>query len=720
MGTIQQSVQITDGMSPAFRAMNNAMLIVINSFERLQNTSHNAIDTSDIEAARNQLSIAGAEFTRIEEQISAATNRQNQFNGSINTGNHSANRLRNTVAGVVGAYAGLQGLRALGGLSDSYTQTNARLQLMNDNLQSVEELQNLIFSSAQRSRGAYLDTANMVAKLGVNAGEAFDSAAQIVAFAEQVNKQFAISGAGAQEASAASLQLTQALASGVLRGDELNSIFEQAPTLIRTIADYMGISVGEIRNLASEGAITADIVKNAMLSAADETNAKFEAMPLTWGNIWTSMTNIAVKASDVVLKKINDVANNEKFSNVVNGIMGSFTVIVNVASGVIGILGAVGEFMYDNWSIIAPLITGVAVALALYTAVLVVHNTVQGISNGLKGLAAIAAVAHGTATAAEMAATTGMTAAQLAFNAALYACPLTWIVIAVIAIIAVIYMVIAVINKAAGTSVSATGFIAGAFATAGAAIYNVLLGIQDIILGVIETAENLFIDLANFLANVFNDPVASVIRLFENLIDAVMNVIQHIASALDKVFGGNLEYQVEVARSNWASKADSMVAKYGNGTYKEAQHVDIYEQLGIDPTRMNYGDAYNAGYNWGANLESKLKDMFSAADLDFNGADLEKYNDILKNVQNAASDTEAIKDNTDTANQKLSSISDSLSLIKNFAEREVINQFTTQSVKVEMNNVNSISSDMDIDGMTDKLLENVIKAANGMAEGVHA
>lgn len=309
-----------------------------------------------IESARNQLNIAGAEFTRIEEQIEAARNGQDQFNNSVKNGAGHASKLKSIITKMVGAYAGFQGAKALIGLSDSYAQTNARLDLMNDGLQSTAELQDMIYNSAQRSRGAYLDTANMVAKLGVNAGDAFDSSAQIVAFAEQVNKQFTISGAGAQEASAASLQLTQALASGVLRGDELNSIFEQAPTLIRSVADYMGVSVGQIRELASEGQVTAEIVKNAMLSSADETNAKFESMPMTWAQIWTRITNIATKASDVILQKINSVANNDKIQNFINGFMGAFSVIVDVAGGAMEVVGAVAGFMYDNWSVIAPII----------------------------------------------------------------------------------------------------------------------------------------------------------------------------------------------------------------------------------------------------------------------------------------------------------------------------------------------------------------------------
>lgn len=213
--------------------------------------------------------------------------------------------------GLVGAYVGLQSVKSFIGLADTMTQTTARLDMMNDGLQSTEELNRMIYESAQRSRGAYQDTADMVAKLGTLAGSAFNNnTADIVAFAEQLNKQIALSGASAETASGAMLQLTQAMASGVLRGDELNSIMEGLPTVAQSIASYMGVSTGQMKELASQGAVTAEVVKNALFEAADETNNKFAQMPMTWSQLFTSFQNTAIMALQPVLSAVNSLANN--------------------------------------------------------------------------------------------------------------------------------------------------------------------------------------------------------------------------------------------------------------------------------------------------------------------------------------------------------------------------------------------------------------------------
>ena len=239
------------------------------------------------------------EATREAERFERATTGMSDGLGSI-TG---------MLKGLAAGYLSFQGLSSLVGLSDTMAQTNARLDMMNDGLQTTAELNQMIYESAQRSRGEYQQTADMVAKLGTLAGDAFNSSAEIVAFVEQINKQMTLAGTSTEGAQAAVLQLTQALSSGALRGEELNSVLEQAPTIAQAIAKYMGVSTGVMREMASEGKITADVVKNALFAAADETNKKFEKMPLTWAQVWTKFKNAALNASRPVLNAINDMAN---------------------------------------------------------------------------------------------------------------------------------------------------------------------------------------------------------------------------------------------------------------------------------------------------------------------------------------------------------------------------------------------------------------------------
>lgn len=301
----------------------------------------------------------------------AGNSARNGANSNRLYGNSAANAARQTsglvseLRGLAGAYLGIQGVRALTGLSDSMTSITARLDMMNDGLQTTEELNRMIYESAQRSRGSYQQTANLVAKLGTLAGDAFSSNQEIIAFAEQLNKQMALSGATTQEAQAAMLQLTQGLASGTLRGEELNSVLEQTPMIAQSIAKYMGVNTGEMRELASEGAITADVVKNAMFAMADEINAKFEQMPMTWGQVWTSMQNTAIQALEPVLDAINWAANNIDtvgpiFVGAAAGVL-FFAAAVSIANG--GLKAMFATIMANP--ILAVIAVGLGIVVAL-------------------------------------------------------------------------------------------------------------------------------------------------------------------------------------------------------------------------------------------------------------------------------------------------------------------------------------------------------------------
>lgn len=442
------------------------------------------------------------------------------------------------------AFIGIQGVRTLTGLSDSMTSIAARLDMMNDGLQTTEELNRMIYESAQRSRGSYQQTANLVAKLGTLAGDAFSSNQEIIAFAEQLNKQMALSGTTTQEAQAAMLQLTQGLASGTLRGEELNSVLEQTPMIAQSIAKYMGVNTGEMRELASEGAITADVVKNAMFAAADEVNAKFEQMPMTWGQVWTSMQNTAIQALQPVLSAVNWLANNLSIIGpIVAGLAASF-VVFQVAA---------------HWTQIA------AAAAGAY------HFVVNLLTIGF-------GVLRGSTAAAS--------AAVMTFNSALFASPITWIIMLVGVLIGLLYAGVAAFNKLTGSSVSATGIITGTLATLAAFVFN----------SVLVPIQRGFASFANFLGNVFDNPVASVKLLFYDMALTVLGFIQNVAQGLESLI--NKIPGVEV---NLTSGVDSLYNKIAQGAqnirsesgWKEYVKAWDYKDL---------ADAFSGGYNWGANL----------------------------------------------------------------------------------------------------------------------
>jgi tape measure domain-containing protein len=301
---------------------------------------------------------------------------------------------------------------------------------MNDGLQTTAELQNMIFAAAQRSRASYQDTANTVTKLGILAGNAFSSNQEMVAFAEQLNKQFVIGGASVQESSAAMYQLSQAMAAGRLQGDEFRSIMENAPMLAQAIATYMGKTTGELREMSSQGLITSDVIKNALFSVAEETEERFNKMPKTIGQIWTSIKNTALKEFQPVLTKINEVVNNPRFNQGMQKITLALVSLAGVALSVFETVGNAAAWVGDNWGVVAPIIMGVVGAYIAY-------NAVALITNGILAAQALVAKVKAAADMMQAGATFTATVAQHGLNAALWACPITWIIALIIALIVV-------------------------------------------------------------------------------------------------------------------------------------------------------------------------------------------------------------------------------------------------------------------------------------------
>ena len=437
-----------------------------------QEDLNRAMERMDVSAANEAYLRLSNTVSNTERYIRDNTDEQGRFNRAIDEGAQGAGDLMNMIKGAVAAYASVQTIGKVMDLSDQLTSTTARINLMNDGLQSTQDLQNMIYLSAERSRGAYQTTADAVSKLGLMAGDAFSSSEEIIAFTEQLNKQFTIAGTETAGIEAAMLQLTQAMGSGVLRGEEYNSILEQAPNIIQAIADYMEVPKGQLKDMAAEGEITAEIVKNAMFAAADETNAKFEAMPKTISQIWTSFQNTALMAFQPVLQRLNDVANSEAFQTFINGAIEALSMVAGIVVEIFNLIASVGAFIGENWSIIQPIIMGIVTALGLYYGAMLLYNAITGIATAITAAKSFAEQVHAASLMMETGATFAATAAQYGFNAALLACPITWIIILIIALIALFYAAVAAVNKFAGTSVSATGIICGVFMVAAAFIGN--------------------------------------------------------------------------------------------------------------------------------------------------------------------------------------------------------------------------------------------------------
>lgn len=680
-----------------------------------QQNLNRAVDNMDVQAANEAYLRLSQTVGNTERYIRDNVDEQGRFNREIEEGTNEANELMQTIKGAVAAYATIQTLSAALNLSDQLTSTTARLNLMNDGLQTTQDLQNMIYLSAERARGSYQATADAVSKLGLMAGDAFSSSEEIIAFMEQVNKQFTIAGTEAAGIDAAMLQLTQAMGSGVLRGEEYNSILEQAPNIIQAIADYMEVPKGQLKDMAAEGLITADIVKAAMFAAADDTNAKFEQMPKTFSQIWTSFQNTALMAFQPVLQRMNEIANSEAFQGFVNNAIEALSMVAGIALEIFDFLVGVAEIVGENWSWLSPIIYGVAGALAVYYGWLLLTKGAEMAMAAVHGIVAVAKGIMAAATMLVTGATWAETTAQYGLNAAMYACPIVWIIILIIALIALFYAAVAAVNKFAGTSVSATGIICGAFMVALAFIGNIFVALWNLVVDVFVLIYNLVATVANFIGNVFTDPIGAVCRLFFDLADTVLGILQALASAIDAIFGSNLAGSVQGWRDSLGGWVDDTFGK-GDEIMAKMNANDM--KLG----RFEYGAAWDAGYSFGEGIDESIAnfDPSSLFDTNVPGADdYANLSDYGSGIGGIGSGVDDIAGNTGKIADGMEITEEDLKYLRDIAEQEAVNRFTTAEITIEQTNHNTVSGKMDLDGIVSGLTDAANEAVDRIAEGVH-
>lgn len=697
-----------------------------------QNELNQAIQNMDVASANSAYLRLSQTVSRTERYIRDNADEQEYFNQRMSEGVSHSNHLLQKVTGIVGAYATLHTMGNIIGLSDTMTQTNARLSLIVDDGGSVEELQNKIYASAQNARGSYLTTADAVSKLGMQASQAFSSNDELIGFTELLNKSFVNAGTSAQGIDSVMLQLTQSMAAGKLQGEELNAVLDNAAPIVQNIQQYMeevqGIDASNIKELASEGIITADVIKNSMFYAADEINAKFESMPMTWGQIWQSAQNTVMMAFQPVLQRLNDMANSEAFQTFLDRAITGMATLANIVLNVFDLMGAAGSFVADNWSIIEPIILGIAGAFGIYTAALLVNNGVQTIHNVQKAIATIQEYAHAKsilanagAYGAETVATASATVAQASFNTALLACPLTWIILLIIALIAIIFAVCSAIAKLTGVADSGFGVIAGGvnvviqfFKNFGLTVANIALGIGNAIAA-----------LGSNMMTAFHNAICSVQAWWYDLLSTCLSVIENICVALNKLPFVEFDY------SGISSAADEYAAK----AIEVAGNKDDYQNIGeafsngfnTFNTFQNgwVSDAFEAGASWGDGVSEAVSN-FSFSNL-LGGRDeldekVPRQDDFLSGFQDTisdnlgsiAGDTGAIKDSMDITEEELKYLRDA-------AEQEAVNRFTTAEISVDMSGMqNTVNSGDNLDGFMSKLTDSVNEAVDSMTEGVHA
>lgn len=753
MQGIRTAISITDQMTPAFKHITNALNIVLDSFASLQAASGRAIDLNNINTARRDLLAANTIIEQTESNIRRSATAQENMNNKLKNGTSAANGLLSKISGVVAAYATLESVKGLITATDNYTNIASRLDLIKRDGETVADIQKMIGDSTKETFANYNDVADMVGKLGVLAGDAFTNTKDIVGFANQISKHIAISGASAGEAQGAMLQLTQAMSAGVLRGDELNSVMEGMPTVAKTIEAHFK-KLGDMRPLkaiAEDGLISAAIVKEALYTAADETNERFNKMGVTFGNLWNLFGTYAEESMRPVYERLKTITNTQEFKTFAIQAGQAIATFAGVLVWTIDMLSSMTSFVTENLHWIAPLFFIASIAAGAYAVALAWTRRQAIMAGAATAFQGIQTAWYIAKTILATFVTYGFAAGMVALSVAMAANPIGFFVAAVVVLIGVIYLAVAAVNHFSGSSISATGIIAGTFMALGYHIYNVVAFLW-----------NRFAAFAEFLFNVFQHPIYAIKALFVNLATDFLDMTIAMTKGWDGFatsFANAIISAVNLAIGAWNKFVDLMpdkvksalgIGKTGKIEARtsitsdmQAMKGNLRNWLGDKPAgywsapRMGMktvSEGWNKGYNWGSNLSNKFS--------------MDKLMEQAKGAQNSVAPTGSkalnenaglgsgglggsnpIKDlagsskqtaaNTGAMANNLQGTEEEIKYLREIGEREAINRFTTAEIKIDMKNDNHISNGLDLDGVINGLTERVYTAMSIAAEGVH-
>lgn len=785
-----------DNMTAPIMSITNSLDRMINTFSNVKTAAD--LDNSSLQDMKNQIELANVAVKQVDQSmqllsdsISENGNAQRGFNDQIKKGENNADSLLKKIMSVAGVYLSIRGIGKVMDWSDELANTTARLNMINDGMQTTQELQDKVFRSAQRSRASYQQTADVVGKLGIQAGEAFSSNDELIAFAEQLNKSFVVAGTSAQGIESTMYNLTQALSSGVLRGQDLYAVFSNAPQIVQNIADYMGVPIGQIRDMAAEGQLSAKIVKNAMLAAAEETNARFEQMPMTWSQIWTLMSNDLMKIIQPVLQLIGRAAkwfhdnltpvisritaqliplimrlfeiiqnNMPQIEQVLQGITTAIEVVIQVIGKIIDVATAVYNFFVDNWSKISPIVYTIVGAIIAYEMWMKLSAIATGIVTAAK-YAYIFALSIFNMTAAKAA------AAQWGLNNAMYANPIG-IIIALVVALAVAFVIfteqivgaiwwLGALFKNIGLWIANVGIsvwntiknIGRWFENLGLAIWaiiqNIGFGIANFFLGIWEVVKA----IASNIGTAFSNAWTWIQIQFWKMVDGIMQGLKSIAELANRVLGW-MGINIDTSGLDFAkSRITDLSNKYGEmkdigAAWAAGSSTFEYKSVGeawrtneinwfddwakgittYDVFQKGWGsDAYNRGAEIGAEIHDKIMSVFDMFKFDTKEEppppdkepppwkDDGYLDEILNNTGNTADNTKRTADISE----------ENLKYLRDIAERDTINRFTTAEVNIDFGGVtNNIGSDMDLDGVISYIADGTREALELVAEGVHA
>ena len=624
-----------------------------------------------------------------QASIQGAAAEQGNFNHKLEVGSDAASKLTGMLKKALITYASFRSIKAFVGLSDEMTQIKARLNSINDGQQTTVELQNMVYESAQRARGEYKMTMDIVSKLGSQAKTAFNSNKETIAFAENLNKLFTISGTSAQGIDSVMYNLTQAMASGVLRGQDLNAVMANTPELLQYVSKYMNEPIEKIRKLAEEGKLSASVIKNALLDATDKIDKKFNKMPMTFGQIATSMKNKFIKKIEPALNRLNDFANSDKFKVFVDRASNAIGVLANVIASVTEKAVNFGNFLADHWGVVDPIIWALA-----------------GAFGGLE------------------LATVALTIKTMALNTVLSGNPI-YLIAAAVGVLITLF--VRWINSVGGVHVAYLIMVNG--------VKNLMASF------VIHTKQQLSIIIAqwgmfqvgilrvkNGVLNALDAMKVQGLIIVENFLNGVIAGINRIIKLVNEIPGVSIDTidKISISAGAKAQAAQDKrqreeVAQIAENKVKadKATRDDNIKKLEIKYDKEKFVREKEI-----TKLQTEKKKA-SAEKANFNQKfDIPAYADmpdIAKDVKAGKDAAKGTNKNTEKLKDGIEVKNDDITYLKDLAEMRAIQNFSFDKIEViANNNFGDVHETADLDGWMDNLTDNLSEAVNATMGGAIA
>lgn len=690
MATIQNSIQLRDGMSNVLHNIYTSVNTVIAVFEDMQRTTGQAIDVVKLQEARTGLGQVEAAARQIDGKLQAAERSQKGFNNQIRKGRDAADGLLGRVRQFVGIYAGIRGIKmgiqfVADTISLQNVQTEAETKLQGimqqrmgagpEAIQSIKDL-----TSAQQKLGVVGDELQL---MGAQQLATFLHTGSALSTLVPAMNNLAVQQNGVKVSAEAMTNIGNMM--GKVMQGQVGALTRVGVTF--TEAQEKILKYGnEQERAATLAEVITDNVGNMNAIIAATPQGQIKQIANTWGDIKEA---VGARLYPAVLRLFQAFNSGmPRAEALVMGLAGALSVVINALSLMVDGAGAVVGFFQDNWSWIEPIIWGIIAALVVYNAtagITWLTNLKDAAANLLKaGASGVAAVA-----------TFAQTVAQKGLNAALYACPITWIIIGIIALIAIFYAAVGAVNKFKGTAISATGLIGGAIAVWAAGVMNQFIYVWNVVA-----------DFVNFFYNVWNDPIAAVKVLFLDLSVTVIGYMQSMARGIEGIINKIPGVHVDIT-----SGAEQFKQKI-EGMAADVKSKSGWEEIVKKKEHIDYGDAAKTGYRFGSQIEGKVKDVFGGIKDVFDGGPRNEWEGIGQHTGDTAANTAAMADSMDVLDEDLKYMRDA-------AEQEIINRFTLAELKVDVKNSNTLTKKTDFDDMGRALASFTNEFLAAAAEGGH-